>query len=431
MRCKLCLIAALIVALAAAAPVTAAKAAKDAESMFNVKTFGAKADAKTDDTAAIQAAIDAASKLGGKVYLPAGQYMTRGTFNLPPGVSVEGVANAPVDTDPLKGTVLLATAGRDKEDSAPFITLQTSSSVIGLTIYYPEQKVEDIKPYPWTFKMIGNDNTIENVTLVNSYNGIRTGPEGNIRHRIRSVVGCALRRGILIDNCTDVGRIENVQFHGSWWWWKAVEGNSLIVNKYMLENLEAFIFGKTDSEFVTNAFVFPAKIGFHFIATEKGVCYGQFSGISADWAQKCIVVDSVLSIGIVITNGMFASLSQDTPTPIQVEINKTNGGSVRFENCMFWGESIHNVVSHGSGQVSLSNCYLSSWRKTDNPTPLIVADNGKLQVIGCTFATDQPSIALQPGLKSAIIMGNNGEKGVRITNEIGDKAVIVGNEASE
>ncbi|MDO8588951.1 MAG: glycosyl hydrolase family 28-related protein [Armatimonadota bacterium] len=429
--CKPWVIGAVIVFVMAAAPVLGAKGAKAGDSVFNVKSFGAKADGNTDDTAAFQAAIDAAGKLGGKVFLPAGRYMTRGTFKVPPGVSIEGVANSPIYCEPLKGTIVLATAGRDKEESEPLFTLQESTSVIGLTIYYPEQKVEDIRPYPWTFKLIGADNTVEKVTLINSYNGIRTGPEGNVRHRIRGVYGCVLRRGIFVDGCVDVGRIEDIQFHGNWWWMPDAKGNSLIVNKYMLQNLEAFIFGKTDSEFVTNTFVFPAKIGYHFIATEKGVCYGQFSGISADWAQKCIVVDAVLSIGIVITNGMFASLAQDSVDPTQVVINETNSGSVRFENCMFWGEPIYNVISHGSGYVSLSNCYLSSWRKSDNPTPLILADNGKLQVIGCTFGTGQPSVALKPGLKHAVIMGNNGEKGVRIVNEIGEKAAIVGNEAAE
>jgi hypothetical protein len=431
MMCTPFLLGALVVLSIAATPALAAKGTKPADSIFNVKAFGAKADAKTDDTAAIQAAIDSAGKLGGKVLLPAGRYMTRGTFKIPPGVAVEGVANSALYCEPLKGSIVLATAGRDKEDSAPLFTLDASASVTGITVYYPEQLVENIRPYPWTFKLTGADSAVDKVTLINSYNGICTGPEGNVRHRIRNVSGCVLRRGIFIDNCVDVGRIENIQFHGNWWWMPDAKGNSIIVNKYMLQNLEAFIFGKTDSEFVTNTFVFPAKIGYHFIGTKNGVCYGQFSGISADWAQNCIVVESVLSIGIQITNGMFASLAQDSVDPTQVIIKETNGGSVRFENCSFWGESINNVVAHGSGYVSLSNCYLSSWRKSDNPTPLILADNGKLQVIGCTFGTSQPSVALKPGLKHAVVMGNNGEKGVRIVNEIGEKASIVANEAAE
>jgi hypothetical protein len=71
----------------------------------------------------------------------------------------------------------------------------------------------NIHRYAWTFHLQGHDNTVENVTLVNSYHGIRVGPQGNVRHPIHSVYGCVWRRGILVDACSNIGRIENVQFH--------------------------------------------------------------------------------------------------------------------------------------------------------------------------------------------------------------------------
>jgi hypothetical protein len=57
---------------------------------FNVKDHRAKADGKADDTAAIQAAIDAAKKAGGGVvYLPDGSYRAAGIM-LPAGVVLLG-----------------------------------------------------------------------------------------------------------------------------------------------------------------------------------------------------------------------------------------------------------------------------------------------------------------------------------------------------
>ena len=53
--------------------------------------------------------------------------------------------------------------------------------------------------------------------------------------------------------------------------------------------------------------------------------------------------------------------------------------------------------------------------------PLIEADGGKLQVRGCSFGSDEPSMALRPGLKHAIVTENNGVRRVEIINEIDDQ----------
>ena len=398
------------------------------EGVFNAKSLGAKADGVTDDTAAIQAALDAAVEKGGKVYLPPGRYLVKGSLKIPEGVALEGAANAPRYNQPLTGTVILATGGRDKEDAPALFEMGSSTSVSGLTVYYPEQDVKDIRPYAWTFHLQGCDNTVENVTLINSYNGIRVGPEPNVRHRIRSVYGCVLRRGIFVDACTDIGRVENVQFHGHWWWAKEVGGDSELVNDYMIKNCEAFIFGRTDWEYVTNTFVFPVNIGYRFIRTPSGACNGQFCGIGADWAQRCAVVDEIQFMGLLITNGQFVAFAGDNP--IEVVINSTCDGSVRLVNCAFWGPAVQNVVSHSQSFVSLSDCYFSSPHQS--PNPLVEADNGKLQVRGCSFVGGaKPSIALRKGLKHAIISENNGERGVEIINEIGDLAILSSNEPKQ
>jgi hypothetical protein len=331
--------------------------------------------------------------------------------------------------------------------------MRSSTSLTGVTIYYPEQKVDDIQPYPWTVQIRGDpenpkdvsfDSTVANVTLVNSYNGIRTGPTENGRHRIMGVQGTVLRRGIFVDWTGDVGRIENVQFHSHFWAHQAFDGDWNKVFAYMQQHLEAFVFGRTDWEYVTNTFVFPAKTGYRFIETENGSCNGQFLGIGADACDTAVEVDAIQPQGLLITNGEFNAHRVGRSTQIVIEPGCK--GNVRFVNCGFWGPVLHNAVLRGEGYTSFSDCYFSN--NFDSREASIVVEAGKVQVQNCTFdalaKARQPgnadhtaggsqrfqptAIHLKAGVRSAIVRGNNGFYGVEIRNEIGDRAIVSDNE---
>ena len=92
-------------ALAQGAPATNTNAGARSDTVFNVRDFGAKGDGKTSDTAAIQAALDAAGKVSGTVWFPAGIY---------PCHALKAPAHVTLKADPvwifhkdLKGAVLL------------------------------------------------------------------------------------------------------------------------------------------------------------------------------------------------------------------------------------------------------------------------------------------------------------------------------------
>jgi hypothetical protein len=140
-----------------------------------------------------------------------------------------------------------------------------------------------------------------------------------------------------------------------------------------------------------------------------------------------VKVEEIQPMGLLISNGQFVCMHGDPR--IEVLIEKTCGGSVRLVNCAFWGPAKQCVVSHSRSFVSLSDCYLSSTGREKNPgVSLVETDGGKLQVRGCSFGTDEPSVALRKGLRHAIVTENNGVRGVEILNEIGDRAVTANNE---
>jgi hypothetical protein len=427
--------------------------------VWTVTQFGAVADGITDNTKAFQDAIDSASRKGGKVSIPSGKWLIKGSINVKPGVSLVGTNISTLSPYQLTGSVILATGNRDHEDADPLFQMWNASAASGFTVYYPDQNTKDVHAYPWTFYisnppvLSGNgqlktetfDVTIENITLINSYNGIRCGPNENGRHRIMNIAGCVLRRGIQVDWTGDVGRIENIQFHSHFWFHPSVNGNWDDVFHYMQEHLEAFIFGRSDWEYVTNTFVFPAKIGYHFIKTSQGNCNGQFSGIGADATEIALLAESVQSQGLQISNGEFNSHHIGLST--EVFIGPDCEGSIRFSNCGFWGPAEHNVVIEGNSSVSFQNCLFSTnYISADKQRPnySVVASNGKLQIQSCIFdgaQTDEqkqwnyvgkkrmpPAVLLKKGVRYAIITGNIGYEGVPVSNQSGRKMIISDNE---
>lgn len=395
------------------------------------KPAGVIGDGKTDDTAALQKALDAAAVAGGEVALPPGQYLLAGHLQIPAGVCLQGSWDMPHHGAWDKGSTLMITGGRGDENAPPAIRLNQSSALRGFTLLWPDQKWDAIVAYPWAIHGEGMHNTVENVTFVNAYQGISLGAPGwSELHLIRNVFGCVLRRGVQVDGCSDIGRIENVHFNPHYWQRSGHpsipqdgKDHTMDTARYMWDNLEAFIFGRTDWQYCTNTFVFAAKIGYRFIATKSGACNGQFLGIGADACRACVQVDGMQPIGLQITNGEFTSFSGEPNTGIV--IGPEVRGSVALTNCNFWANKAHAAWLQGDASLTLSDCHF-----TDKPGPggTILAQAGKLIVRSCTFDKPGPAIVLEPAVKAAIITGNLQPGGLQVQNAIGNRAQIGLNE---
>ena len=99
------------------------------EAAISVITAGAKADGVTDDTAAIQKALDQAGTTGGRAWLPPARYLVKGSLHIPPGVTLQGVMESPVWTQPLNGSIILATGGRDNESNRNPVAIRCANGV--------------------------------------------------------------------------------------------------------------------------------------------------------------------------------------------------------------------------------------------------------------------------------------------------------------
>lgn len=413
---------------------------------FNVLDFGAVGDGKTDNTSAFQQALAAAEKIGGVVRVPPGQFLFSGTIAIPGGTTLEGSWRGPHFPDPYKGTMLLVHAGRNQENSNPFVTLASNSTLKGVSFYYPEQTVEDIRPYPWTVSVRGNRVTLLDIAMANSYNAVDCGTHPNAAHLLRNLNITALRRGVYIDKVFDIGRLENIHIHPSEWQTvgKFSRRQSQALSEYLLNHLEGYIIGKCDWSYMIDCFVILAHPGFHFIPIQSGPgedihqVQAPYANIlitqsGSDYSPLAVVVEDVQHhAGLLFENCQFMN---------SIEINETNQGPVKLVNCGFWGQcrSGSVILNKGQGEVLLTSCHFSAWEdrnhssyRWDPKRPFIDCQNGSLIMTACVFKdyghTPDHHVRLGPGTVSAVLNGNivHGGGKMKVANQSSGDLQIFG-----
>jgi hypothetical protein len=377
-----------------------------------VMDYGAKGDSETDDTGAFQAALDGAAGKGGIVYAPAGTYRIDGALDVPPGVMLRGVWEAPHHADIGKGTVLYATGHRGNEDGPPFIMLHQSSGVRGLTIFYPDQVVTDIQPYPWCIQGEGMHGSVRDVTLVNPYKGIDFGTHANELHFIENVFGQPLRLGVFIDRTTDIGRVQNVHFNPHAWGRAAHPSAAFdpkTLHAYLEEHFVGFLIGKTDWEYMRDCFCIFAKIGFHFVDAGNGTGNAVLTQCGADFSPIAVKVDACQPhAGVAFTNAQIMGT---------VIIGPDNHGPVKFVNSGFWTyqKTSEQVINDGHGTVTLSACHFSNWAVANREAPCIRINNGAALLQGCDFFnTRKAQIVIDKEAKAVSVTGCRLRGGAKI-----------------
>eukprot|EP01083_Nonionella_stella_P009450 27219_1 len=395
--------------------------------------FGVHRDGIHDDTSTIQNAINYVYLHGGgSIHIPTGKYLFNGSTSLyiQQGVSLVGsYINAPSHQntdqsvmDITDGTVFIVQYGHniseshDQYDAMSFIQMSTDSSLKGVVIYYINQMCSESAPipYPPTIYLEGKNIGVTDIELLNSYYGIKAVKA--IRHYIARVHGQPIKVGIFVDEIYDIGRIENVQWNP---WFCRKRGYLYTQTVHGV----AFMFHRTDWQYVLNTFSFLYNIGYLFdeSATGKGGCNGNFVGIGSDASvYAAVVVRGSLPFGLLITNGEFVAFTdvdaEWSPAidddPIHVVVESSNSGPITFEACSFWGAASNIAYLMGDGVVTFTSSTFLNWDYKKNGAATIVATNGYLILNGNSFSNtmfnhDQNvHIQLHENVKEAALSSN-------------------------
>ncbi|MDR2472620.1 MAG: discoidin domain-containing protein [Tannerella sp.] len=250
---------------------------------------------------------------GGTLYLTAGRYRIDGKIIIPHGVILRGDWNKPQPS--VSGTILMAYHGRGSEDEAEsFITMEPSTGLYNIALWYPEQKPDNITPYPpailygrqgyW-----GNDYcNVRNVTLVNAYSGvILSQRNGGGCPNVFNLYGTPLKRGIELDNIADVGRLDWIYFSPDYWAESSLPDAPTKGDNYadfIRNNATAIVMRRNDWSYTCNTFIDGYKIGFHAapsIASAGSQPNGHNYGMTFNNCSTAILIESVSNAGMMFT----------------------------------------------------------------------------------------------------------------------------------
>lgn len=206
-----------------------AKANIGADYFVNVRDFGAKGDGVTDDTAAIQAAIDFAAEKGCRTLIPASgaAYVTTASIVVPRGVTVEGDShNGPnrLGASNSEYAKVGTTINPKGKDGSAFILSENGASIRGIQFIHdqPFPLDESWAPtqYPYCIEARASWHTIKEITIVNGSHGIWLSytPEatGGTQVTIDDCRIGALEVGLRHDSVTDTLSITRVNFGPCW-----------------------------------------------------------------------------------------------------------------------------------------------------------------------------------------------------------------------
>lgn len=430
--------------------------------------FGAKAEPGFDNRAAFQAAIDAAYESGGGVvYIPAGNYefhstqigiksvrVRQGTsenkkdFNyeyvlrLHPGVQLRGDWAAPESNNGMVlGTILEVRVGKNApnydgsvkswwNDSQAgnalrttytsiadrFIEMNAGTGVTNLSIWYPEQNINDVKPYPWTlFQTQGNCATIEHVTLVNSYNGFNSAPS-ELHYVLDSYI-TALNKGIEVHVCTDIGRIENVSISPEYWAKSGLPGAPTLaeLTAYTKANSVGFQMHRSDWEYISYLHISGYKTGI-WIGREPGFAdapNAQLYEVHVDNCENGLYVEDVNPYGVLISNSSFGAAKGGNA----VYFYKDFSTSTQFNGVEFSGP----IVSDGSdGVISFESCLFGKYSDY-----ALKINNGNVLLSQCHFENDDKHVYLGMNMRTLKSVNSGHKQRLKINNHSNDAKIEI------
>ena len=348
------------------------KPARNALYVVTDLTFGGKADAVTDNTEAIQKALDKAGEEGGGiVFLPPGKYRVDGTLSVPEGVEIKGasdVASVPEG----EGSIIEIYAGKNDPNGIPFLLLAGKSGIRGITFNYPEQRSSmTINPatlpeYPYCIRATGPDVYIVNVGVRAMSRGIDLFTHRCDNHYVDYLAGHVFKNAIRIGSGSSNGIVSNLQFNsivmsngyeypkfGGWPNSDNDESSKNAVYNQNWEELEFMILEDCKNQILYNNFHYASHKGL-ILGSNGASPSGISMGLGLDASLRSICYEGIdPDNGFDLINSQVVSIARNVYADSRfIETSPAFTGEAFLYSADFWGNARYGGV-YGSGTVNL------------------------------------------------------------------------------
>jgi hypothetical protein len=344
--------------------------------VLNAKDFGAVGDGATDDTAELQAAIDAAVVAQVPLYIPPGRYLISSALNIRRGCRIFGSYVEPqqamftVPVTPPTGAGTWITLDGSHLVSVFYInptgTPSNANQAMGVEIshigVYHTQPAPAGGWAPYNYPPAidipaGSDVHLHDICLLNPTVGIRAAGQSAGRLRIERIIGQPLTQGIELDNQTDTVTIRDVHFWVHW----SLDANVLAWTK---ANCTALLLGRVDNPVFDNFFTIWNWVGCEITATANGgVSLARFSKCDWDLCGNPFIINDAVGNHTVFMTGCLLTCPGDTTSTSALTITGGGSGSqVYLSSCTVEGAGNSCVLISSSGNhVRLAACRLFQW----------------------------------------------------------------------
>ena len=382
--------------------------------MATPQQYGAVGDGITDDSGAFQEVINAVYNSGtfggGVVYVPAGNYAFYTNIVVPTGVTLHGDwTDWTKSGGPLVGTTFKVYFGAGQTNAAAFITLEASAALRDVNIWYPNQNPDSITGYPFSITVNGCS-VVQNVVLVNSYQGIECGTlatdggSGGSSSILSTVIGTPLYTGYVENDCFDITYAQDIRFSPAIWPGSGLTNAPAAGGSYatwMRANGTGIQLLRIDGESCVGVELSGYNKGIDFEATTNGTAT---AGIYEGYVTNCAIAVNA-QIASISPAVEFSDFTVEGDTAINRTVT-TNDLNFQFSHCTITGDNgtaVNFVGNTWQSGMAFQSCAITGTMNLTGPGVLSTVDcevNASTQCImsasatraafvGCTFSPSQ------------------------------------------